>query len=108
MAGPILVDGVPMHSIRQINGLPEEPKTEVYGRLIPDDLLAQFGIDPDIWTDAGGMKLVFTRGTLVTLDIWFQFAARFGTTENANSPERIFYFSSNIFLTSTWLPIRSR
>ena len=44
MAGPILVDGVPMHSIRQINALPEEPKTEVYSRLIPDDLLAQFGI----------------------------------------------------------------
>jgi hypothetical protein len=62
MAGPILVDGVPMHSIRQINALPEEPKTEVYGRLIPDDLLAQFGIDPDTWTDAGGVKLVDIEG----------------------------------------------
>jgi hypothetical protein len=63
MAGPILVDGVPMRSIRQINALPEEQKVDVYQRLIPDDLLAQFGIDPIAWTNAEGVKLVHLEAT---------------------------------------------
>jgi hypothetical protein len=63
MAGPILVDGVPMRSIRQINALPEEQKVAVYQRLIPDDLLAQFGIDPITWTNAEGVKLVHLEAT---------------------------------------------
>ena len=58
MAGPILVGGVPMHSIRQINALPEGQKTEVYRRLVPKDLLSQFGIDPVTWADAKGVNLV--------------------------------------------------
>ncbi len=58
MAGPILVDGVAMRSIRQINALPEEQKSEVYRHLIPDDVLPQFGIDPLTWTNAEGVKLV--------------------------------------------------
>jgi hypothetical protein len=58
MAGPILVDGVPMRSIRQINALPEEPKARIYQLLIPGDLLSQFGIDPITWTDTQGVKLV--------------------------------------------------
>jgi len=45
MAGPILVDGVSMRSIRQINALPSEQKAEVYRSLIPDTVLAQFDID---------------------------------------------------------------
>jgi len=58
MAGPILVDGVSMRSIRQINALPPEQKAEVYRRLIPDNLLAQLDIDPVTWTHADGAKLV--------------------------------------------------
>jgi hypothetical protein len=58
MAGPILVDGVPMHSIRQINALPAEPKAHVYRHLFPDDLLLQFGIDPATGTNAASVKLV--------------------------------------------------
>ena len=57
-AGPILVDGVSMRSIRQINALPPEQKAEVYRSLIPDTLLAQFDIDPVTWTNADGVKLV--------------------------------------------------
>lgn len=58
MDGPILVDGVPMRSIRQINALPEEKKAQVYCHLIPSDLLPQFGIDPISWSNAEGVKLV--------------------------------------------------
>ena len=58
MAGPILVDGVRMHSIRQINALPQEQKLSVYRCLIPGDLLARFGIDPDTWTNTEGGELV--------------------------------------------------
>jgi hypothetical protein len=58
MVEPILVDGVPMRSLRQINTLPEEQKVAVYRRLIPDDLLIQFGIDPVTWTNVDGVKLV--------------------------------------------------
>ena len=45
MVGPILVDGVSMHSIQQINALPEEQKAGIYCRLIPEDMLHQFGIE---------------------------------------------------------------
>jgi hypothetical protein len=55
---PILVDGVPMRSLRQINALPEEQKVAIYQQLIPDDLLTRFGIDPIAWTNADGVKLV--------------------------------------------------
>jgi hypothetical protein len=58
MTGPILVDGVSMHSIRQINALPEDQKAEIYCRLIPEDLLSQFGIDRVTWANADGVKLV--------------------------------------------------
>ena len=58
MAEPIVVDGVPMRSLRQINALPEAQKAAIYCRLIPDDLLTQFGIDPITWTDANGVQLV--------------------------------------------------
>jgi hypothetical protein len=58
MVGPILVDGMPMHSIRQINGLPAGQKMQVYRHLIPDDLLLKFGIQPASGTNAAGVKLV--------------------------------------------------
>lgn len=58
MTEPILVDGIPMRSLRQINALPEEQKIAVYRRLIPDDLLPQFGIDPTNWTNAEGVNLL--------------------------------------------------
>jgi hypothetical protein len=58
MAGPIVVDGVAMHSIRQINALPEEQKAKIYRLLIPEDLLPRYGIDPVTWTNADGVKLV--------------------------------------------------
>ena len=63
MAGPILVDGVPMHSIRQINALPAEHKGQVYRHLIPDDLLLQFNIHPATGTNAAGVKLVNIEAT---------------------------------------------
>ena len=58
MAGLISVDGISMHSIQQINALPEEQKVGIYCRLIPEDLLSQFGIDPVTLTDSEGVKLV--------------------------------------------------
>lgn len=58
MGEPITVAGVPMRSIRQINALPEEQKVKVYCRLIPDEVLTQFGIDPLTWTNVEGIKLV--------------------------------------------------
>jgi hypothetical protein len=58
MAESILVDGVQMRSIRQINALSEEQKTAVYRRLIPGDVLAQFGIDPHTWANSDGVRLV--------------------------------------------------
>jgi len=58
MAAPISVDGVRMHSIRQINALPDKDKADVYGLLVPDDLLLRFGIDPTTWTNASGVQLV--------------------------------------------------
>ena len=58
MAEPIVVDGVAMRSLRQINALPVAQKVAIYRRLIPDDLLTQFGIDPVTWTNADGVRLV--------------------------------------------------
>ncbi|GAB4526230.1 MAG: hypothetical protein Kow0063_00230 [Anaerolineae bacterium] len=63
MAGPIQVDGVPIRSIRQINALPEKQKSDIYRRLIPEDLLAQFGIDPVTWLNADGVKMVDIEAT---------------------------------------------
>jgi hypothetical protein len=58
MAEPIVVEGVPMHSLRQVNALPDVHKTAIYRRLIPDDLLIRFGIDPVTWTNDEGVTLV--------------------------------------------------
>jgi len=61
MTDPLLVDGVPMRSLRQINALPEEQKVGVYRKLIPDNLLTQFGIQPTAWTNVDGVKLVHLK-----------------------------------------------
>lgn len=58
MAERIVVDGVPMHSIRQINALSEEQRAKIYRFLIPGDLLSRYGIDPVTCENADGVKLV--------------------------------------------------
>lgn len=48
------------HSIAGINMLPPEEKHEIYRRFIPRELLARFGIAPDL-TDSEGRSLVTFR-----------------------------------------------
>jgi len=52
------VDGVLLHSIHQINGLPDPAKARIYADLLPRELLLQFSIDPDTWCDARGNCLI--------------------------------------------------
>lgn len=40
-------DGVPIHSIRQLNSLPEDVKLEFYYTLLPTAVLARYHIDPE-------------------------------------------------------------
>ncbi len=53
-----LVDGTKLHSIRQINKLPDEVKRDIYCHLLPDSLLEQFGISPEHLCDQEGNPLV--------------------------------------------------
>jgi hypothetical protein len=53
-----VVDGVRLHSLRQINELPEATKNEIYRHLLLPDLLTRFGIDPETLCDTHGNRLV--------------------------------------------------
>jgi hypothetical protein len=52
------VDGVRLYSLRQINRLPVPTKEEIYRHLLPQELLARYGIDPDGLCNAEGNRLV--------------------------------------------------
>ncbi len=51
------VDDLGIGSIQDINALPAEVRTALYGRLVPDELLARLGIRRDALTGARGARL---------------------------------------------------
>lgn len=52
------VDGVRLHSLNQINLLPDAVKLLLYSRLLPLAVLRQYAIDPGTFCDAQGNRLV--------------------------------------------------
>jgi hypothetical protein len=67
------VDGVLLYSLCQVNALPESIKEGIYRHLLPTQILAQYGINPDTLCDAQGNRLVtFTcpeGSRLVEIDV---------------------------------------
>jgi hypothetical protein len=51
-------EGKRLYSLHQINGLPMPVKETIYRRLLPDKLLAAYGIDPETLRDGQGRQLV--------------------------------------------------
>jgi len=58
---PFVVDGVRFYSLHQINDLPVEVKETIYRDLLPDQLMADYGIDRETLCDAQGQRLVTFR-----------------------------------------------
>src|SRR5512139_573760 len=58
---PFVVDGVRLYSLHQINDLSELVKEAIYRELLPGQLLAAYGIDPETLCDAQGNRLVTFR-----------------------------------------------
>jgi hypothetical protein len=58
---PFVVDGVRLYSLHQINDLPVPVKEGIYRELLPGQLLADYGIDPETLCDAQGHRLVTFR-----------------------------------------------
>lgn len=54
----LVVDGVTITSINQINSLPEELREGLYRELIPGEIFSCFGIDPATGRNADGQKVV--------------------------------------------------
>jgi hypothetical protein len=52
------VDGVRLHTLRQVNELPLPAKEGIYRHLVPERLMAQYGIDPESLCDESGNRLV--------------------------------------------------
>jgi hypothetical protein len=55
---PYRVDGCKLRSLARLNTLPLPDKEAIYRRLIPDELLLRYGMDPGSLCDAGGNRLV--------------------------------------------------
>ncbi len=53
-----VVDGVRLHSLRQINELPTALKEKLYRKLLPARVLEDYAIDPETLCDAHGNRLV--------------------------------------------------
>jgi hypothetical protein len=53
-----VVDGIKLFSLRQVNELPVPVKEGIYRHLVPNQVLAQFRIDPNTLCDARGDRLV--------------------------------------------------
>jgi hypothetical protein len=51
------VDGVKLHSLRQINEYSKPVKESIYRHLLPIPLLETYGLDPDTLCDADGNRL---------------------------------------------------
>jgi hypothetical protein len=52
------VEGLGLGSIQEINALPREVAEALYARLVPEELLDRFGIDPGTLCDKNGARLV--------------------------------------------------
>ena len=52
------VEGLGLGSIQEINALPREVSEALYARLVPEELLDRFGIDPATRCDKTGARLV--------------------------------------------------
>lgn len=52
------VEGLGLGSIQEINALPREVAEALYARLVPEELLDRFGIDPATLCDKAGARLV--------------------------------------------------
>jgi hypothetical protein len=71
--GRFAIDGVRLYSLRQINELAPPLKERIYRRLLPTELLQDYGIDPHSLCDAQGNRLVtftFPAGSrIVEIDV---------------------------------------
>jgi hypothetical protein len=65
---PLVVDGQPLHSIRQINNLPLAQRDAVYRLLLPSEALLRFGI-PSSLTDTAGRPLFTCLGEAGTSSV---------------------------------------
>jgi len=52
------VEGLGLGSIQEVNALPREVVEALYARLVPEELLDRFGIDPQTFCDKAGARLV--------------------------------------------------
>ena len=52
------VEGLGLGSIQEVNALPREVAEALYARLVPEELLDRYGIDPGTLCDRGGRRLV--------------------------------------------------
>ena len=55
---PLIVDGVQITSINQINDLPSEERERLYRELVPPEVFARFDIDPTTGRNATGHEMV--------------------------------------------------
>ena len=55
------VEGLGLGSIQEINALPREVAEALYARLVPEELLDRFAIDPHTLCDKAGARLVTER-----------------------------------------------
>jgi hypothetical protein len=53
-----VVDGMRIYSLRQVNELPNTTREKIYRHLLPNQVLADFGIDPETLCDEQGDRLV--------------------------------------------------
>jgi hypothetical protein len=58
MATPFAVDGARLHSLRQVNSLPDRVRESIYRHLLPAQLMEAYGIDPETLCDTRGNRLV--------------------------------------------------
>jgi hypothetical protein len=54
----LMVDGVRLYSLHQINALPTDTKEGIYRQLLPLETLSRWGIDPETLCDEQGNRLV--------------------------------------------------
>ncbi|MDA2916524.1 hypothetical protein MYX64_06775 [Nitrospinae bacterium AH_259_B05_G02_I21] len=58
LPSPLIVDGVQITSINQINDLPSEERERLYRELVPPEVFARFDIDPTTGRNATGHEVV--------------------------------------------------
>jgi hypothetical protein len=99
-----VVDGLPLYSIRSINGLDAATQEAIYRTLVPDELLLQYNIDPQMLCDPAGNRLVQFIGISGTssfeIKLWHQAGAQdpllyLQMSDTANNQLSVLFFVVN-------------